>query len=142
MGRNPKNRQPNTGTMATSNDHSDATTSLQQLKEMVREFCEAREWDQFHNPKDLAIGIITEAGELLEPFRFKSAVETEALLNDPGAKARIAQEAVDVLYFILRLAQKYNIDLSREFHKKMQINETRYPIVSSKGTNKKYTDLT
>jgi NTP pyrophosphatase (non-canonical NTP hydrolase) len=128
--------------MATRNDHSDATTSLQQLKEMVREFCEAREWDQFHNPKDLAIGIITEAGELLEPFRFKSAVEIEALLDDPDAKARVAQEAVDVLYFILRFAQKYNIDLATEFHKKMRINEARYPIVSAKGTNKKYTDLT
>lgn len=58
--------------MSARGEHSDATTTLQQLKDVVRQFCEDRDWDQFHNPKDLAIAVITEASELLEHFKFKS----------------------------------------------------------------------
>jgi len=127
--------------MATKEDRSDATTTLQQLKDVVRGFCEDRDWDQFHNPKDLTIGVITEASELLEYFRFKSTAEIDVMLKDPETKAGIAQEAVDVLYFLLRLAQKYDIDLATEFQKKMRSNEARYPVTSARGVNKKYTDL-
>ena len=127
--------------MATREDRSDATTSLQELKDLVRRFCEERNWDQFHSPKDLAIGVITEASELLEHFRFKSADEIDAILRTPASRAEIAQEMADVLYFLLRLAQKYEIDLSAEFAKKMGINEARYPIKNAKSTNRKYTEL-
>jgi NTP pyrophosphatase (non-canonical NTP hydrolase) len=127
--------------MAIREDRSDANTTLQQLKDSVRQFCEDRDWDQFHNAKDLAIGVITEASELLEHFRFKSATEVDALLKTPETKGEIAEEIVDVLYFLLRLAQKYNIDLSSEFDRKMQINQARYPVASVRGKNKKYRDL-
>jgi len=125
----------------TGGERTDATTSLQHLKDMVRAFCEVRDWDRFHNPKDLAIGIVTEAGELLEHFRFKSPAEIEAALNDPAARTGIADEIADVLYFVLRLAQKYGIDLSTEFHRKMRLNEARYPAAAARGRNTKYTDL-
>ena len=61
----------------------DSSATINELKCIVREFCEARDWDQFHNPKDLAIGMVTEASELLEIFRFKNDDESTQLMKDP-----------------------------------------------------------
>jgi len=76
---------------------------------MIQTFCEARDWDQFHGPKDLAIGVITEASELLEHFRFLSEDEALALLRDPKRKEQIEDEVADVLFFLLRFSQRSNI---------------------------------
>ena len=102
------------------------------------EFCKERDWDQFHTPKDISIGIITEASELLEHFRFKTDEEMEQMLSDAGKRTAIAEELCDVLYFVLRFAQKYNFDISTEFVRKMSINEQKYPVEKSRGSNKKY----
>ncbi len=115
----------------------DTETTVQQLKELVQRFCEERDWDRFHNPKDLAIGLITEASELLEYFRFKSEKEAYEMLTAPAIKREIAQEMSDVLYFLLRMAQKYDIDLAGEFLQKMRVNELKYPIEAAKGSNMK-----
>lgn len=109
------------------------------MKEIVKTFSEERDWDQYHNAKDLAIGIITESSELLEHFRFKSAKEVEEVTKQK--KEEISEELSDILFFILRLAQRYDIDLSSEFQKKMQKNVKKYPIEKSKGSNKKYNEL-
>lgn len=119
----------------------DKETSLQELKDKVKNFSEARDWDQFHDAKELAIGIITEASELLEPFRFKKPEEFEAMLKNPEKKAEISKELADVLIFVLRFAQMYNIDLSKEVINKLEESEKRYPVEKSKGSNKKYTEL-
>ncbi|MFA4820085.1 MAG: nucleotide pyrophosphohydrolase [Candidatus Aenigmatarchaeota archaeon] len=120
---------------------SDKNTTIEELKIIVKKFCEKRDWDQYHGAKDLSIGIITESSELLEHFRFKNENESEALFNSPEKKQKISEEVADVLYFLLRLAQKYDIDLSNELKKKVEDNERRYPIEKSKGSNKKYTEL-
>jgi NTP pyrophosphatase (non-canonical NTP hydrolase) len=119
----------------------DSETTISDLKERIRIFCEERDWDRYHNAKDLAIGIITEAAELLEHFRFKSNDESEALLADPERRRAIAQELADILYFVLRLAQRYEIDLSDELSAKLELNAARYPIDKAKGSNKKYSEL-
>ncbi len=119
----------------------DNKKTIQELKEQVKRFCEDRDWNQFHNAKDLAIGIITESSELLEHFRWKSENEIKDLLNNPKKREEIESEMADVLYFLVRLAQRYEIDLSEVLNKKMQQNEKRYPIEKSKGSNKKYTEL-
>jgi NTP pyrophosphatase (non-canonical NTP hydrolase) len=119
----------------------DAGTNIQELKERIKEFCELRDWDQYHNPKDLAVGIITEASELLEQFRFKSDVEMERMLSDSEKRTKISEEMADILYFLLRLAQRYNIDISSAFNAKMIQNEQKYPVEKAKGSNKKYTEL-
>jgi NTP pyrophosphatase (non-canonical NTP hydrolase) len=108
---------------------------------MVREFSEERDWDQFHNPKDLAIGIVTEASELLEMFRFKTEVEVDALLNQQSSAKKVRDELADVLYFALRLAQKYDIDVSSSLEEKIKDNAKRYPVKKAKGSNKKYTEF-
>lgn len=119
----------------------DLGARVEDLKQMVRKFSEERDWDQFHNPKDLAIGIVTEASELLEMFRFKTEAEVEALLNQESSAKRVRDELVDVLYFALRLAQKYDIDVSSSLEEKLRENSKKYPVDRAKGSNKKYTEL-
>jgi NTP pyrophosphatase (non-canonical NTP hydrolase) len=119
----------------------DKETNIQNLKEIVKKFCEDRNWDQFHNAKDLSIGIITEASELLELFRFKSNEEIENMFKDNKKRQTICEEISDTLYFILRLAQRYDIDLTKELINKIEKNNTKYPIEKAKGSNKKYTEL-
>jgi len=122
-------------------DCMDDKTTIKDLKEMVRFFCEERDWDQFHNPKDLVIGISTEAGELLDCFRFKSVEECERLISDINKKSKVTEEVADVFYFLLRLAQKYDIDLSVELEKKMKKNNEKYPVEESRGSNRKYSEV-
>ena len=118
----------------------DETTNILQLKEKIQKFCEDRDWNQFHNPKDLAIGIITEASELLEHFRFKSEEECEKILNS-DKRNEITEELADIMFFVLRFAQRYDVDLSKELEEKMKKNDLKYPIGKAKGSNQKYTEL-
>mgnify|MGYP001570928296 CR=1 FL=1 len=117
----------------------DSRANVQELKNKVKKFCEDRDWDKYHNPKDLAIGIITEASELLEHFRFKSEEDITQLLK--SKKQEVSEELADVLYFVLRLAQKHDIDLATALEKKLRKNELKYPVNKSKGSNKKYNEL-
>ena len=110
-------------------------------KGWVESFCTARDWDQFHSPKDLAIGIETESAELLSLFRFKSESEVGRLLNDSGFRTRIGEELADIQYFLLRFAQMYQFDLSGELRAKLKVNEKRYPISKSGGSSKKHNEL-
>ncbi|MFP4111503.1 MAG: nucleotide pyrophosphohydrolase [Candidatus Woesearchaeota archaeon] len=119
----------------------DSNTSIQDIKNYVQKFCEDRDWDQFHSAKDLAIGIITEASEVLEHFRFKSKQEEDIFFKDPKKREDISDEMADVLYFLTRMAQLYDIDLSEAFKKKMAKSEKKYPVALSKGSNKKYTEF-
>jgi len=115
--------------------------SVAELKRKVQSFCEARDWDQFHNPKDLAIGIVTEASELLEEFRFRSESEGESLMDAAESHQRIEGELADVLFFLLRFAQMFDIDLPSVLKRKLEENERRYPVEKARGKNLKYTDL-
>ncbi len=119
----------------------DSETTVDELKGKVRKFCEDREWDQYHNAKDLAIDIITEAAELLEPFRFKSAQEVEEIMNDPIRSHMVKEELADVAIGVLRLAQRYKIDLSVEVADKLVEAAKKYPVGKFRGSNKKYNEL-
>ncbi|MCD1293869.1 nucleotide pyrophosphohydrolase [Methanocella sp. CWC-04] len=120
---------------------SDSSSTVNDLKSEVQRFCEDRDWDRFHNAKDLAIGISTEAAELLDNFRFKSNNEIEGLFFKDETREQITQELADVMFFILRFSQVYDIDLAEELTKKMEINEKKYPVEKARGSNKKYTEL-
>ena len=119
----------------------DSETTIKELKDKIKAFCEERDWDQYHNAKDLAIGIITEAGELLEHFRFKSESEIESIMKNSNKKSKLSEELADIIYFSLRLAQKYDIDIAITLGEKMEKNSRKYPISKAKGSNKKYTEL-
>ena len=115
--------------------------TLDELKSTVQSFCEARDWDQFHGPKDLAIGVITEAAELLEHFRFQSDDQALALLGDPHIKEEIEDELSDVLFFLLRFSQRFDVNLAGALLRKIEKSGRKYPVEKSKGKNVKYTKL-
>lgn len=119
----------------------DATTSVDKLKALVKRFCEERDWDQFHGPKDLAIGLVTEASELLELFRFKTENEIQHLINSSEKRKLIEEELADTFYFLIRFSQRYKIDLTQSLIDKMEKNALRYPVEKSKGNNKKYNEF-
>lgn len=107
------------------------------LQAEVRAFCEARDWDQFHGAKDLAIGIATEAAELLEIFRFATPEDVDTLLAEPEGRARIQAELADTLIFLLRFAQRFDFDLAQAVRSKLSENAERYPVETSRGSNRK-----
>lgn len=124
-----------------SESSDDTKATLQQLKDFVGTFCRDREWDQFHGPKDLAIGLITEAAELLEEFRFKSDAEIAHALADRSQRKKIGDELADCLFFVLRFAQRFDFDLAQGFADKMAQNGKKYPVEKAKGKNLKYNEL-
>ena len=119
----------------------DHETKLHELKDKIKSFCDARDWDQFHDPKELAIALSIEASELLEHFRWKNKEEVKKIWEDPQKKEDIEDEMADILYFLVRMAQRYNLDLSEALDRKMEKNEKKYPLEKAKGSNKKYNEL-
>ena len=115
--------------------------SLLDLSDIVRQFCEARDWDQYHGPKDLAIGVITEAAELLEHFRFQSDEQALELLQVKKTREEIEDELADVLFFLLRFSQRFNIDLTTALLRKIEKSDAKYPVEKAKGSNVKYSKL-
>lgn len=118
---------------------NDKEVTLEELKNKVKEFCEKRDWDQFHNSKELAIGISTEANELLQIFRFKSEEDMKKVMSS-DKRIEVEEELADVLYFVLRFAQMNNIDLSSAVSNKIEKNDKKYPAEKVKGCNKKYNE--
>lgn len=112
---------------------------LQDLQARVVAFCEERDWQQFHNPKDLAISLLLEAGEVLEHFQWRSP--QEIVQYTKGHKGEIADELADVLSWILLMAHYLNIDLNQAVTEKMTQNQAKYPVAKSKGNHKKYSEL-
>ncbi len=115
--------------------------SIQDLMNIVQQFCEERDWDQFHNPKDLAIGLSTESNELLDIFRFKSEADMCEILQNPDKKKRVEEEVADTFFFLLRFAQMNEIDLKEVLMDKIDKNNQKYPVDKIKGKNLKYTEL-
>jgi NTP pyrophosphatase (non-canonical NTP hydrolase) len=113
--------------------------SLERLRDRLRAFAEAREWNQFHSPKNLAIALSVEAGELLEHFQWLSDQESRTL---PKEKLRrIKDEIADVFLYLIRLADVLNIQLIKAADTKINANAQKYPISKSRGNAKKYTEL-
>jgi len=110
------------------------------LQAMIRKFCDDRDWDQFHNPKDLSISLTLEAAELLEHFQWKN--DSEIVAHVVGKKGEVGAELADVFYWVLLIANKLDIDLFEVFNTKMEKNEKKYPVDKAKGSHKKYTELT
>jgi NTP pyrophosphatase (non-canonical NTP hydrolase) len=109
-----------------------------ELNVVVREFCESRDWGQYHTPKDLAIGLVTESSELLELFRFKDRTEQSELLADSEKREEMEDELADILFFLLRYADLYDVDLEAALERKLEKNDGRYPEDEYTGSNKKY----
>ena len=119
----------------------DTKINIEELKNTVKKFCNDRDWEQFHNPKDLTIGISTEANELLSLFRFKDEEEMKEILDNPKKREDVEDEMADIFFFSLRFAQLYNIDLSDALERKIEKNNKKYSVEKFRGSNKKYSDF-
>lgn len=119
---------------------NESVNDIDALKGKVREFCTARDWGQYHNPKDLAIGLVGESSELLEKFRYKTATQMDEMMKNDGKRKEIAEEVGDVFYSLLLFADKCDFDLSGELLKSLEKNEKKYPVSTSKGKNLKYNE--
>lgn len=117
----------------------DNETKIDELKNIVQNFCEERAWDKFHNPKDLSIMISTESAELLEIFRYKNEEQLKEIMQ--GSKREsVEDELADVLFGVLRFAQMNNIDLSTALKNKIKKSAKNYPADLVRGQNKKYNE--
>ena len=102
--------------------------NIADLEEKVRQFCDVREWSRFHSIKNLAIGAVTEASELLEPFRFLDDAESLEFVNSKTGRIAVEDELADVLFFLLRISQRHGVDLSGALERKLVKNAIKYPI--------------
>jgi len=112
---------------------------IEKLKERIRSFRDARDWKQFHNPKDMAISISIEAAELLEEFQWRDSASVEKKVKEERHK--IEDEMADIYIYLLELSDILGIDLVEAAKKKMAKNEIKYPVDKAKGNAKKYTEL-
>jgi len=113
--------------------------SLEELRRRLAEFAEKRDWDQFHNPKNLAMALAGEAGELIEHFQWLTPEQAARLSK--ATREEVALECADVLLFLLRLCDKLDIDLPAAAKRKLVINAKKYPVRKSRGRATKYTKL-
>ena len=112
---------------------------LDVLREKLRAFAMAREWDQFHNPKNLVMAVAGEAAELMEHFQWLTHEESANL--PPETKADVELEIADVLLLVLRLCDKVGVDPVSAAERKLVLNEIKYPVEKSRGRSVKYTKL-
>ena len=111
---------------------------IDQLKLRLREFAAARDWDQFHSPKNLSMALIAEAAELVEHFQWLTEVQSAKL--KPDKLAAVEAELADIFIYLIRTADKLDIDLIAAAKKKIEHNEQKYPVAQVRGSAKKYTE--
>jgi len=101
------------------------------LRDALRAFADERDWDQFHSPRNLAMALSVEAAELLEHYQWQETA------RDP---AKVREEVADVLLYLVRLADKLDIDLAAAARDKIALNALKYPVERARGNARKYTD--
>ncbi len=108
------------------------------LQESLRQFARERDWDQFHSPKNLAMALTAEAGELLEHFQWLTEQQSRTL--DPAKLEQVADEIADVQIYLARLADKLNVSIAEAVTRKVRLNEQKYPADKVRGSAKKYSE--
>ncbi len=108
------------------------------VRDALRQFAAERDWDQFHAPKNLAMALVVEAAEVVEHFQWLTADESAGLSEQK--RAAIGAELADVLFYLVRLADRLDIDLAAAASAKMAVNEAKYPAARVRGSARKYDD--
>ena len=112
---------------------TDSNTNIRYLILQVRDFLEERDWEKYHDPKDLAESICIEAAELLQLFQWTKPEETEQFKNKPSKVQQIQEELADVVIYCLSMANTLNIDLTTAILEKIEHNRKKYPPKQDKG---------
>lgn len=114
-------------------------SDIQRLTKIILKFRNARDWKQFHNPKDISMSLVLEATEVMEHFQWKNKEEIEEYVS--AHKKEVGEELSDVLYWVLLMSHDLGIDIKQALEKKMIISNKKYPVKKAKGSHKKYTEL-
>lgn len=114
-------------------------SDIKKLTEKIIKFRDARDWKQFHNPKDVALSLVLEATEVLEHFQWKAQKEIEEYIKTN--KDDIGEELADVLYWVLLMNHDLKLDTAKVLEKKIMKNERKYPVDRVKGKHTKYNKL-
>jgi len=117
------------------------SATLTELKVSLRKFAEARDWEQFHQPKNLVLALVAEVGELAELFQWLTPTEAAQIMEGLTDAARVREELADVFAYLLRLADVLAVDLAGALIEKMEINDRKYPVHLSKGSSRKSSEL-
>ena len=126
-------------TITRTNKKSAATPDLLKIRDDLCSFAAERDWEQFHSPKNLAIALSVEASELLEHFQWLT--EAESSILDKKTKVLVREELADVLLYLVRLADRLDVDLVDAARDKIKLNAKKYPVAKARGSHHKYTDL-
>ena len=118
--------------------NTDSADRFEQFSERIKTFVDERDWEQFHSPKNLAMAMIVEAGELVEHFQWLTEEQSENL-NDEKMR-QIEYELADVFVYLVRIAQRLDVDLLAAGHRKMALNESKYPAELVSGDARKYSE--
>jgi dCTP diphosphatase len=114
------------------------TDRLEALGKRLRQFAQARDWEQFHSPKNLSMALIAECAELLEHFQWLSEEQSYRLPADKFEE--VALEMADIQIYLLRLADRLGVDLLAAVDRKILLNEAKYPADKVRGSSRKYTE--
>lgn len=114
-------------------------SDVKKLTKKIIAFRDARDWKQFHNPKDVALSLVLEAGEVMEHFQWKNKEEIEKYIETN--KSDIGEELADVLYWVLLMSHDIKIDVLDALEKKIKKNVDKYPVEKAKGKHTKYSKL-
>jgi NTP pyrophosphatase (non-canonical NTP hydrolase) len=120
-------------------DKMKTSDSLEDLRRRMAKFASERDWDPFHNPKNLAMALAGEAGELMEHFQWLTLEQAARLPK--SAREEVALECADVLLYLLRLCDKLDIDLAQATRRKLTLNAKKYPVRKARGRMTKYNKL-
>lgn len=115
--------------------------SIPELTRRLIEFRDARDWAQFHTPKNLMLSLALEAAEVMEIAQWKTDEQLETQLGDPALKSRLAEECADVFLYLLLLCERVGIDLPAAAAAKIELNGVRYPVERARGKSDKYDRL-
>lgn len=115
--------------------------AIEDLQGRLRRFAAARDWQQFHSPKNLVMALTGEIGELTELFQWLSAEESVDVMQSPETAGRVREELADVFGYVLRLADVLEVDLASALEAKIAVNEQKYPVDQSRGSATKYSYL-
>ena len=120
---------------------TDSTTTLADLKSRVLAFARARDWEQFHAPKNLSMALAAEAGELMEHFLWATPEQSQVVARDAAKRSKIEDELADVVIYSLEFANVTGMDVAAAIERKMAENAKKYPVEKSRGRSDKYTEL-
>lgn len=114
-------------------------TPPDELQTRLKNFAVARDWEQFHTPKNLVMALSGEVGELTEIFQWLTAEESSSIMDTPESAARVREELADVYAYLLQLANQLGVNLNDALNDKIAVNEAKYPADRVRGSAAKYT---